>query len=72
MTKSGILSKLCEWLDNPHVEIRVSETDREKRLLDEVEKLKAENDRVMSLYKNELYYNMRLQDLLKEHGISYR
>lgn len=72
MTKSTIISKLCKWLDNPVVEIHVSETEKEKALLEEIEFLKRENDRVMGLYKNELFYNMRLQDLLKEHGVSFR
>lgn len=67
-----LLSDLCKFLHNPVVEIRVSDSETVNQLNEEVTLLKAENRKLASLYSSECHINMALQDLLREHGISYR
>ena len=67
------LSKsLCEWLRCPRIEVLVAKTDDLTALEKDVERLRTECIRLQSLYARECEVNLRLQDVLREHGIPFR
>lgn len=53
-------------------ETLISLKEQVKSLMDELECLKADYNRVELLYRSECVINTELQDLLREHGIPYR
>ena len=63
---------LCEWLRRPRIEVQVAKTDDLTALEKDVERLRTECIRLQSLYARECEVNLRLQDVLREHGIPFR
>ena len=63
---------LCEWLRRPRIEGLVAKTDDLTALEKDVERLRTECIRLQSLYARECEVNLRLQDVLREHGIPFR
>lgn len=63
---------LCEWLRRPRIEVLVAKTDDLTALEKDVERLRTECIRLQSLYARECEVNLRLQDVLREHGIPFR
>lgn len=67
------LSKsLRDWLRRPRIEVLVAKTDDLTALEKDVEQLRTECNRLQSLYARECELNLRLQDVLREHGIPFR
>lgn len=63
----------------PRLEIVLTPSDEITRLREQVKQLAGERDnlqqeynRIELLYRSECVINLELQDLLKEHGISFR
>lgn len=63
---------LERFLSNPSVEIRMTDSDTVSELQERLKTLEVENKRLEFLYTSECTINMRLQDILSEHGISFR
>ena len=56
------------WI--PVIEVRLSKASDVQALQDENERLRRERDFLRSQYMNECEVNLRLEDTLREHGIS--
>lgn len=63
----------------PRLEVVLTPSDEVVSLREQVKQLAGERDylqqeynRIELLYRSECVINLELQDLLKEHGISYR
>lgn len=56
------------WL--PVVEVRLAKASDIQALQDENDRLRRERDFLRSQYMNECEVNLRLEDTLREHGIS--
>lgn len=71
--------ELSEWLRHPVVKLEMMPAQevaalqmQVQDLTAELEKLRRENEVLMSRYSYELNFNFVLQDLLKEHHIKWR
>ena len=71
--------ELSEWLCHPVVKLEMMPAQevaalqmQVQDLTAELEKLRRENEVLMSRYSYELNFNFVLQDLLKEHHIKWR
>lgn len=69
-TTRFILSALADWLHNPVIEIRLTDSDTVKQLEEKVDTLQAENHRLALQYMREVEYSMKANDKLKENGLS--
>lgn len=74
---SSVLSDLSVFLRNPV--IKISPTDEVCDLRSELsalqekyDKLAAEYDKLLCRYRDELNFNMRLQDICKSNGVKWR
>lgn len=56
------------WI--PVIEVRLSKASDVQALQDENDRLRRERDFLRSQYMNECEVNLRLEDILREHGIS--
>lgn len=56
------------WI--PVIEVRLSKASDVQALQDENDRLRRERDFLRSQYMNECEVNLRLEDTLREHGIS--
>lgn len=56
------------WI--PVIEVRLSKASDVQHLQDENDRLRRERDFLRSQYTNECEVNLRLEDTLREHGIS--
>lgn len=56
------------WI--PVVEVRLSKASDVQALQEENDRLRRERDFLRSQYMNECEVNLRLEDTLREHGIS--
>lgn len=56
------------WI--PVIEVRLSKASDVQALQDENDRLRRERDFLRSQYMNECEANLRLEDILREHGIS--
>lgn len=72
-----LLSRLSDFLENPVV--RLEHSDQIESLRSHITDLQSINDdlakqyeKIVSTYRQEVELNLRLQDLLKEHGIKWR
>lgn len=57
---------------HPVIEVRLAKTADLIALEDENSRLRRERDYLRSQYTNECEVNLRLEDILREHGISFR
>lgn len=57
---------------HPVIEVRLAKASVISALEAENERLRRERDSLMSQYTNECEVNLRLEDILREHGISFR
>lgn len=57
---------------HPVIEVRLAKASDVQALQDENERLRRERDFLRSQYMNECELNLRLEDFLREHGLSYR
>ena len=69
---SKLWNALTEWFQHPVIEVRVSKAGDVQALVDENAKLELECNKLRLLYTNECTVNLRLEDILREHGISPR
>lgn len=56
------------WI--PIIEVRLAKASDVQALQDENDRLRRERDFLRSQYMNECEVNLRLEDVLREHGIS--
>lgn len=56
------------WI--PVIEVRLAKASDVQALQDENDRLRRERDYLRSQYMNECEVNLRLEDVLREHGIS--
>lgn len=56
------------WI--PVIEVRLAKASDVQALQDENDRLRRERDFLRSRYMNECEVNLRLEDTLREHGIS--
>lgn len=54
----------------PVIEVRLAKASDVQALQDENDRLRRERDFLRSQYMNECEVNLRLEDTLREHGIS--
>lgn len=54
----------------PVIEVRLAKASDVQALQDENDRLRRERDYLRSQYMNECEVNLRLEDVLREHGIS--
>ena len=66
------MSALTEWLAHPYIEVRITDTSKVKEMRKQIETLEREVLRLRALYGQECNINMRLQELLKRHGVEWR
>lgn len=64
-----LLSSLAEWLRNPVIEIRLTDSDTVKQLEEKLTILQTENHRLALQYMQEVEFSMRAADKLKEYGL---
>lgn len=64
-----LLSSLADWLCNPVIEIRLTDSDTVKQLEEKLSILQTENHRLALQYMQEVEFSMRAADKLKEHGL---
>lgn len=57
---------------HPVIEVRLAKASDISALEAENERLRRERDFLRSQYMNECEINLRLEDILREHGISFR
>lgn len=57
---------------HPVIEVRLAKTADVQALEEENERLRRERDHLLSQYTNECEINLRLEDILRAHGISTR
>lgn len=57
---------------HPVIEVRLAKASDISALEAENERLRRERDFLRSQYMNECEINLRLEDVLREHGISFR
>lgn len=57
---------------HPVIEVRLAKASDISSLEAENERLRRERDFLRSQYMNECEINLRLEDILREHGISFR
>ena len=57
---------------HPVIEVRLAKTADLIALEDENSRLRRERDYLRSQYTNECEVNLRLEDILREHGIAFR
>ena len=57
---------------HPVIEVRLAKASDISALEAENERLRRERDFLRSQYMNECEVNLRLEDVLREHGISFR
>lgn len=76
---SSLLVELAGWLHNPRVEVILTSSEDVQRLEAEIEtlhgqiaELEMECHRAQARYGQECVINLRLQDILRAHGISFR
>lgn len=55
---------------HPVIEVRLAKASDIQALQDENDRLRRERDLLRSQYMNECEVNLRLEDTLREHGIS--
>lgn len=55
---------------HPVIEVRLAKASDVAALVDENARLRRERDYLRSQYMNECEINLRLEDTLREHGIS--
>lgn len=74
-----LFDDLSEWLRHPVVKLEMLPAQevaalqlQVQDLTAELEKLRRENEVLMSRYSYELNFNFVLQDLLREHNIKWR
>lgn len=63
---------LAEWLHNPHISLTLSTSEEVEQLREEVARLRHVARVAEVRYGDEVQRCMRLQDLLKSHGIKYK
>ena len=66
------MSALSDWLANPVIQVQLSNSGEVQALKERNDYLEQEVLRLQSLYGQECNYNMRLQEILQEHGIKWR
>lgn len=57
---------------HPVIEVRLAKASDISALETENERLRRERDFLRTQYMNECEVNLRLEDILREHGISFR
>lgn len=79
LQSSSWSDELSEWLRHPVVKLEMMPAQevaalqlQVQDLTAELEKLRRENEVLMSRYSYELNFNFVLQDLLREHNIKWR
>ena len=64
------LSCLTEWLKNPSIEIRLTDSEEVEELRAELEEARAEMRRAQALYGQEVNRCLRYEEYLKSIGIN--
>lgn len=67
-----LLSRLAEFLANPVIEIRVTESDRVEELEKQIEQLRSAYKSIEFRYTSECEENLRMRDIIRSHGISLK
>lgn len=64
------LSSLTDWLKNPSIEIRLTDSEEVEELRAELEAARAEMRRAQALYGQEVNRCLRYEEYLKSIGIN--
>lgn len=64
-----LVLSIADWLRNPVIEIRLTDSDTVKQLEEKLSILQTENHRLALQYMQEVEFSMRALDKLKEHGL---
>lgn len=64
------LSCLTEWLKNPSIEIRLTDSEEVEELRAELEDARAEMRRAQALYGQEVNRCLRYEEYLKSIGVN--
>lgn len=64
-----LVSSIADWLRNPVIEIRLTDSDTVKQLEEKLSILQTENHRLALQYMQEVEFSIRAVDKLKEHGL---
>lgn len=67
-----LLSRIAKFLENPVIEIRVSDSKRVEDLEAQVENLRSAYQAVEFRYSSECEENLRMRDIIRSHGISLK
>lgn len=68
----SLSNSLCHWLEDPCITVRMAQDEELVELRLEVERQRQELLRLRNMYAQECSINMRLQDILRQHGIKWR
>lgn len=67
-----LLSLIAKFLENPVIELRVTDSKRVEDLEAQVENLRSAYQAVEFRYSNECEENLRMRDIIRSHGISLK
>lgn len=72
MGASKLFTSLVNWLDNPHIEVRVVTHDEVEALRSRCDSLEMEVKKASASYAEECQKSMRYMDLLRANNIPFR
>lgn len=72
MVASKLFTSLVNWLDNPHIEVRVVPHEEVEELRSRCHLLETEVAKATSYYAEECQKSMRYMDLLRANNIPFQ
>lgn len=72
MGASKLFTSLVNWLDNPHIEVRVVPHEEVEELRSRCNALENEVSKATASYAEECQKSMRYMDLLRANNIPFR
>lgn len=72
MGVSKLFTSLVNWLDNPHIEVRVVPHEEVEELRSRCALLETEAQKASASYAEECQKSMRYMDLLRANNIPFR
>lgn len=67
--EKSLTSVLADFLENPVIELQVTDSKKVAQLQDEIARLKGEVERLQYMYSVECQYSLKYRDALQAHGI---
>jgi len=72
MGASNLFTSLVNWLNNPHIDVRIVTHDEVEALRSRCDSLEREVNKVSASYAEECQRSMRYMDLLRDNNIQFR